>query len=275
MGHLLDAARTFLEARGVQVSHQPERASLRFECAGVVPWACVLTERQGRELLCYGVLPARLPEPLRQAGSEFITRANYGMAVGNFELDFSDGEVRFKTYVALDEGPLTEALLNPLLQFNHAMMKKYTPGFIRLSEGIPAARAVAEVESRNPTAGFLLDGHPRARLELDDVHPLHGGCRLVVHGDGRAQVERVPAAGEAVVRSGTVDAAAVFEAVIQNDLLGFVNPPERPRVPDEACPLIKLVNAAGEERTRGVWANDSVPTFERLYRFLLELEKSL
>jgi hypothetical protein len=33
------------------------------------------------------------------AVSEFVTRANNGMFVGNFELDLDTGEVKFKTYV--------------------------------------------------------------------------------------------------------------------------------------------------------------------------------
>ena len=270
MGYLLDAAYRYLEARQVEVKLHPDGASFRFECAGVVSWTCVVSERNGRELLCYGVLPARIPEPLRMAAAEYITRANYGMAVGNFELDFSDGEVRYKTYLAQDGGPVTDDMLAPMLSVNHAMMKKYTPGFIRVSKGISAARAVAEVEARNLTAGFFLDGYTQARVELDDVHPLHGGRRMVIYGDGRAMVERD---GRKII--GSVNASAVFEIVVENDLLGFVNPPERPRVPDEACPLIKLVNAAGEERTRGVWANDDVMPFNRVYRFLLDLESKL
>lgn len=272
MGYLLDFVRNHLQSKGVEVQAHPEKPTLRFTCSGVVDWACFVSERNARELLCYGVLPANIPQEHRPAVAEFITRANYGMAVGNFELDYSDGEVRYKTYVALDEGPMTDGLLGPLLATNHAMMRKYTPGFIRVIDGIAPARAVAEVESQNPTAGFFLDGFERARLELDDVHGLHGGRRLIVHGDGRAEVETIPAGRHG---QGKVNASALFELVVQNDLLGFVNPPRRPIVPDEACPQIKLVNAGGEERVRGVWSNDDVPPFRRVYQALLELEKQL
>ena len=30
--------------------------------------------------------------------AEFLSRANYGLANGNFELDFRDGEIRYKCY---------------------------------------------------------------------------------------------------------------------------------------------------------------------------------
>lgn len=36
-------------------------------------------------------------EDSRAAVAEFITRANYGLGHGNFEMDYRDGEIRYKT----------------------------------------------------------------------------------------------------------------------------------------------------------------------------------
>jgi hypothetical protein len=49
------------------------------------------------QFLFYVVASTRAPEEVRLAVAEFLTRANYGMRIGNFELDYSDGEVRYKT----------------------------------------------------------------------------------------------------------------------------------------------------------------------------------
>jgi len=35
--------------------------------------------------------------------NEFLTRANYGLNIGNFEMDFQDGEIRFKTAIDVEE----------------------------------------------------------------------------------------------------------------------------------------------------------------------------
>ena len=49
---------------------------------------------------CYYSAPITVPEEKRTAISEFITRANYGLTNGNFEMDFSDGELRYKTTIS-------------------------------------------------------------------------------------------------------------------------------------------------------------------------------
>ncbi len=52
--------------------------------------------------IVYAVSPIGLDckdEKLMSSMAEFICRANYGLKNGNFELDMSDGEIRYKSYV--------------------------------------------------------------------------------------------------------------------------------------------------------------------------------
>jgi len=44
-------------------------------------------------------IPLGVDEDSRQKIAEYITRANYGLRFGNFELDFSDGEIRYRLTV--------------------------------------------------------------------------------------------------------------------------------------------------------------------------------
>jgi hypothetical protein len=53
----------------------------------------------------------KAPEAARNAVAEYITRANYGLIIGNFELDYDDGTIRFKTSLDFDGDELTEALI--------------------------------------------------------------------------------------------------------------------------------------------------------------------
>ena len=48
--------------------------------------------------------PIRADENSRLAAAEFLTRANYNMRNGNFELSMEDGEIRFKTYLHASDG---------------------------------------------------------------------------------------------------------------------------------------------------------------------------
>jgi len=46
--------------------------------------------------LIFTVAPVVIPEEHRLKMAEFISRANYGLILGNFEIDFLAGELRFK-----------------------------------------------------------------------------------------------------------------------------------------------------------------------------------
>ena len=55
--------------------------------------------------------------------AEYLTRANYAMRFGNFEFDFRDGEIRFKSSsrtgdIALNEDQITDIFLLPIAQFD-------------------------------------------------------------------------------------------------------------------------------------------------------------
>ena len=59
----------------------------------------------------YSLCPSIVPKENISLMAEVLTRINYGLKVGNFEMDYDTGEIHFKTYVDFhsDEIP-TEAL---------------------------------------------------------------------------------------------------------------------------------------------------------------------
>lgn len=105
------------------------------------------------QLLFYSVAPLRIAAVLRPAVAEYLTRANWGLLLGNFEMDYSDGEVRYKTSLQFDQTLLTTALLRPLILNNVAVMDKYLPGLqaIVAQEQTPM-EAIAAVENHEDSA---------------------------------------------------------------------------------------------------------------------------
>ncbi len=114
-------------------------------------WDCFAQAREEqKQFVFYSVLDARVPAEKRAAVAEFICRANYGLILGNFEMDFSDGEVRYKTSIDVKESEdkLTLGLLKRLVYVNVVMMDKYFPGFMGvIYAGLSPAEAIAKVES--------------------------------------------------------------------------------------------------------------------------------
>src|SRR5438552_649977 len=79
-------------------------------------WLCyALCQPESAHYIFYSVAPPRVPTILRLAVAEYLTRANWGLLNGNFELDFNDGQVRFKTSIQLQNTIVTAELLRPLI----------------------------------------------------------------------------------------------------------------------------------------------------------------
>jgi hypothetical protein len=92
---------------------------------------CVLQVRQDHPLIAfYTYVQCRVPEEKRRAVAEFLTRANYGLWLGNFEMDFHDGEIRYKTSLHLGDGELTTEMLAALLHSNGGTIDRYLPGMM-------------------------------------------------------------------------------------------------------------------------------------------------
>lgn len=130
-----------------QVLEQTDTLLLGYEGEHGV-WPCVALAREGAEqFIFYSVLEPRVPPERRMAMAEFITRVNYDMVIGNFELDFSDGEVRYKTSIDVEGDRLTPQLVHMLVGLNVETMDRYLPGLMRvIREGGSPEQILTEID---------------------------------------------------------------------------------------------------------------------------------
>jgi hypothetical protein len=92
-------------------------------------------------------IEGRVPEHRRREVMEFLTRANFGLLLGNFELDLSDGEIRFKCSQSVEGDHLSYEQYQHLLYVSVAMVDRYFPGLQRVLQGTAdAAAAIADIE---------------------------------------------------------------------------------------------------------------------------------
>jgi hypothetical protein len=74
-------------------------------------WSCFACPREGmQQCVFYSVYPDLVAEEYQIAVSEFLTRANFGMAIGNFEINLDSGEVRLKTSIDGGRSPFPRTL---------------------------------------------------------------------------------------------------------------------------------------------------------------------
>jgi len=120
-------------------------------------WTCYAKAREEqKQFLFYSLCPIETPEEKRSAIAHFLTRANYGMTIGNFELDFTDGEIRYKTSIDVEGDRLTPALIKNLVYTNVSMMDEYLPGIKAVIEqGVSPEEAIWAIEQ--PDVAVLVE----------------------------------------------------------------------------------------------------------------------
>lgn len=85
----------------------------------------ITDDDEARRVVIHATLPARIPEGNRLKVAELLTRINYDLIVGNFELDFDEGEVLFKTTLDLADGQLTQAMFERMYMLNAQTTNEY------------------------------------------------------------------------------------------------------------------------------------------------------
>lgn len=147
--HALATLHQFLVDDGWFPQDLDERAGYRVIFGGKSgKMLCVAEIRTELQQFIFHVLfPSRVPENLRIAVAEFITRANFGLRIGNFEMDFFDGEVRYKSSLDFEGETLNPRLIRNAIYPAVHTMDQYWPGLMSVVYGGKSPNeAIAEVE---------------------------------------------------------------------------------------------------------------------------------
>ena len=99
------------------------------------------------QFLFYVIAPIKAPQDVRPAVAEYITRANFGLRIGNFELDYGDGEVRYKSSLDFEHETLTPTLIKNAIYPAVHTMDFYMPGLMAVMYGNKSPlEAIEEIE---------------------------------------------------------------------------------------------------------------------------------
>lgn len=105
------------------------------------------------QVLIYTHCPTIVPFNQRLRISEFITRANHNLIIGNFEMDFEDGELRYKaTYFYEEVFNYSEEIFLKNLFTTFHLMDRYLPGIMSVIYAIiTPLEAINQIENiKNP-----------------------------------------------------------------------------------------------------------------------------
>jgi hypothetical protein len=99
------------------------------------------------QFLFYAVAPVKVPDEVRSDVAEYLTRANYGLRIGNFELDYRDGEVRYKSSLDFEGEKLTGQFIRNTIYPAVQTMDRYLKGLLSVTfGGRTPVEAIQEVE---------------------------------------------------------------------------------------------------------------------------------
>ena len=154
MGILYEQMAKFFQTDGWPCQADGE-STLQTSCQGENGrWFCHASAREDPALfVMYSMFPVTIPEAKRMRVAEYLMRANYGLVIGNFELDLDGGELRFRTSLDIEDAAFASELLKPLVYTNVRMMDRYLPGLMAvLYDEITPKAALSLVEADEAAA---------------------------------------------------------------------------------------------------------------------------
>lgn len=150
MGDIFDTMVEFFQREEWTYDQVSDQPILRLGMNGKNgKWVGYAQAREEQEqFVFYSVLPTTAPENMRHTVAELLTRLNYGLVIGNWEMDYRDGEIRYKTSVDVEGDRLSSALMRNLVFLNLQMMDRSLPAIMGVMYGgMSVEVAVKQVDS--------------------------------------------------------------------------------------------------------------------------------
>jgi hypothetical protein len=145
----LEAVRAAMNEAKIVIHEEESRIVMHMGDRANGSWTAYLFERN-ECFICSSVFPVLAPEERRVAVAELLARINWALIIGNFELDFSDGEVRYKTSAFVRADKLTPATARDLCFTNFSSLNRYWQAILAVSHaGKSAEEALSEMEEKS------------------------------------------------------------------------------------------------------------------------------
>ena len=155
MGRVFDSVIAFLQEDEWRYEEIPGELAIRFSFSGKnARYECFGQANEDHEIFVfYTIVPIRALEEQRHLVAELLTRINYGLNIGNFELDMNDGEIRYKTSIDVEGGELSLRMVETLIAVNISTTERYFAAFTDvLHEDVAPLEAVGRVERPDPSS---------------------------------------------------------------------------------------------------------------------------
>ena len=154
---IVNVVKQFLEEDDWHYSFNEETGIFRFglKIRSKIQNISYVIDVHDDEFVTYGMCPIGVDrEDLEMMAqmAEFICRANYGLKNGCFEMDWRDGEIRFRSYVDCENLLPSTTVVKNSVHCTAAMIKRYAPGIVDIIFGGAKAKdAITRCEKKVPS----------------------------------------------------------------------------------------------------------------------------
>ena len=129
-----------------EAERSPHRTGMNMGTIGQLDIAILIRDNY---YLVYALFSSTAEEEQYARVSEYLHMANYGLNNGNFEFDFSDGEIRYKTYVNFNGLQLSKDIVEDSILIPVFMFDTYGRNLVRLMLGESDPKTlIDEVEAK-------------------------------------------------------------------------------------------------------------------------------
>gem|GEM_PF-1480485 len=133
---LMAAVKAYYDSQGWHYDYKPERNMIEMIMGLREINTCrVITSVRDDRFVTYCIFPLRPAEDKRAKVGEYLHRANYGLNIGNFEMDYEDGEIRYKANILCGDQIPEMSRIERLVDVGMDMINRYAPGILRIMYG--------------------------------------------------------------------------------------------------------------------------------------------
>lgn len=150
---IAEAIKQYLDNEECHYSYDEDFGAFEFDMPGSLgrfrTISCIIYVNK-TSFTAYGFCPLRADRSNKEemaAMAEFFTRANYGLKNGNFEMDYNDGEIRYKSHADCEGVLPAPSIIEKCIFFPVAMLDRYFSGIEDvLYRNVSPEEAVAKCE---------------------------------------------------------------------------------------------------------------------------------
>ena len=121
--------------------------SIALSSAAATYWMYIKTSYTSSicNIMVISVLPVKAPAVRRPAIAESLQRINFTLMQGTAELDFSNGEIRFRTLATTEGASLSDTLLDYVIDSSFYLAHRYTAPLLAVAFGNAAPDFVLDM----------------------------------------------------------------------------------------------------------------------------------